>query len=91
MMTDLNPSSTPFPEKLDGRYIIVPVYMLNDNPCVIQSRKSVKPNYATATHAAYQVNMYKELALPNTRCLYQEEGDLPVEICAVYNKDEEDT
>ena len=91
VMTDLNPSATPFPEKMDGRYIIIPVYLLNDNPCVIQSRKSVMPNYVTATHAAYRKKIHTELALPNSRRLYQEEGDLPVEVCDFFNKEEVDT
>jgi hypothetical protein len=37
------------------------------------------------------MKMRTEVALPNTRNLYQDEGDLPVDSCAMYNKEEVDT
>jgi hypothetical protein len=50
LLKDLHTGHDKFQSREDGRYLIIPVFMFNHNPSLIQSRTSVIPDYKNLTH-----------------------------------------
>jgi len=70
LMEDLNAGDDKFPSREDGRYLIIPVFMFNHNPSLIQSRTSVIPDYKSLTHDEYRMKLFKELVHPSPEPFY---------------------
>ena len=71
LMKDLNAYPLPYPERENGRYLIVPIYMLTHNPSVLQAKTSMIPNYTNLERTQYQKEVFAELTsphLPKPRC-----------------------
>ena len=65
LMKDLNPYPLPYPERENGRYLIVPIYMLTHNPSVLQAKTSMIPNYTNLERTEYQKEVFVELTSPH--------------------------
>ena len=58
LMKDLNPYPSPYPERENRRYLIVPIYMLTHNPSVLQAKTLMIPNYTNLERTQYQKEFF---------------------------------
>ena len=64
-MKDLNAYPSPYPERENGCYLIVPIFMLTHNPSVLQAKTSMIPNYTNLERTQYQKEVFAELTSPH--------------------------
>jgi hypothetical protein len=70
--------------------MIIPLFMFNHNPCVVQSKKSVIPDFATLKRVAYQNCLFKELTEPDKVPFYTDTSEVNTEPARLFEANEED-
>ena len=89
LMRDLLTCGDVFPDKLDGQYLVIPVFLFN-HPSLIQSRKSVVPDSKTLSHNEYQMALFNQLAHPPKKPFYDHVLKVPSEPVRLFLEKEED-
>jgi hypothetical protein len=90
IMSSLNADLETFPNFHAGRYIIIPLFMYNHNPCVVQSRKSVIPDFEKLKRVPYQPCLFKELTNPDKVPFYRDTTEVNTEPARLFEANEED-
>ena len=90
LMEDLQPCGKKFPSRGDGGYLIIPVFLFNHNPSLIQSRISVIHEYTKMAHQEYRMKLFKFLVDPPTEPFYKDSTDVPSEPVRFFSETEED-